>query len=56
MRLSPVPQKDKRKTENKQPLTGFLFFFSFIPVKWCLRKRESMEVRGDERAWKGDST
>lgn len=31
-----------------QPLSSF----SFMPVRWCLRKRGSMEVRGDECEWK----
>lgn len=42
-------QRTEKGVTNQLPLS-----FSFMRARWCLRKRASMEVRGDGCEWKGE--
>lgn len=40
------------RTEKKPVTNHSLLSFSFMLVRWCWKKRESLEVRGGGREWR----
>lgn len=49
----PKRNPEKWKEQRRGLLISFPWSFSFTRVRWCLRKRASMEVRGGGCEWKG---